>query len=163
MAKFNLKDLEQFEQFVGESKAKLELTNSSGDVAIMELEPIEAKHIGKIVYLQNNMPSPRVLNPVEVKAGRPARYESDEEFLKRMKDSDYDVYGKLFELLILWVKQSYPDIPEPMLNKLIMNNVKVFMDTFMEQHNDVDESSGKGKEIKDFIKQKQNAQNEETQ
>lgn len=163
MTKFDLNDLEQFEQFVGDVKIKLEIENGKGDVAVMELEPLESRHIGKIVYLQNNIPTPKVKNPVEVKAGGKPIYETDEEFQSRLKESDYDAYGKMFDVLSLWIKQCYPNLPDAPLRKMVMNNAQILLEAFMKQHNDVDEETGKTKEVKDFIAEKRNAKATDTQ
>lgn len=157
MKKFDLKNLEQFEEFIGESKKVIQLINTKGDVAELELETLESKHLGKILYLQNNMPRPKVLNPHEVKAGRKPIFESDESFQNRLlalKEEDYEIYSKLFETLTLWIKQSYPEIPDAPLRKLIMNNISLFIEEFMSLHNNIEDSDEK-KELKDFIKSKQ--------
>lgn len=153
MAKFDLNDLEQFEQFIGETKKKIEIQNSKGDTAMLELEPLASKYFGKIVYLQQHFPQPKVLNPVEVKAGRPPRHESEEAFKARLTESDYDTYGMLIEILSLWIKTSYPDLPDAGVRKFVYGNTFILMDAFMSQHNDVDEN-GEKKELKDFIKNK---------
>ena len=153
MAKFDLNDLEKFEEFVGVSKKRIEIQKGD-DVAVMELEPLASKYIGKIVYLQNNMPAPKVLNPKEVKTGRKPIYEDEEHFKKSLKEEDYNAYGVLFDLLQLWIKQSYPDLKDESIRKFVYTNSVVLMKEFMDLHNDVDEEGSK-KELKDFIKNKQ--------
>lgn len=161
MTTFDLKDMEQFDQFIGETKKKIEITNKKGDVAVMELEPLEAKYFGKIMYIESNFPKPKVLNPVEVKAGRPPIYESQEQMQKRLKEEDYKTYSDLFDLLMKWIKQSYPNLEDSKLRKFVFLNMMTLTEAFMEQHTDMpDPEEKESKNIKEFIKSKQ--VNEET-
>ena len=64
---------------------------------------------------------------------------------------------------MLWIKQSYPDLPDAPLRKLVLNNSVELLDAFKEQHQKYNESTGKKEELKDFIKQKQNAKTEAEQ
>lgn len=160
MTTYNLNDLEQFEQFVGSSKMKIELQNKSGDTAILEVEPLGVEHMGKVMYVQSNIPKPRLLNPQEVKSGREPRYESEESFQARLTESDYNVYGKLFEILCMWIKQSNGNIPDASLRKFVSLNAVVLLEAFNKQHQDIDENTGEKAQVKDFIKMKQEQMNE---
>lgn len=162
--KFDAKDLEQFEEFVGVTKTNIELENSKGQTMVMELEPLESRYFGKIIYVQERMPRPKLLNPKEAKANpNAARYESEEAMMARLQESDYDVWGQIIELLKLWVTQSYKDIPEPALNKLLLSQTMVFLKEFMRLHNDVDDSTGKETVLKDFVaKKREQLANEKT-
>lgn len=152
--KFDAKDLTQFEQFVGVTKTNIELQNSRGQTMVLELEPLASKYFGKIMYVQERMPKPKLLNPVEHKSGRPARYETEESMLARLQEEDYDSWSQMLDLLKVWIKQSYPDIPEPAMNKLLITQTGVFLNEFMKLHNDIDDETGKTKALKDFVADK---------
>ena len=163
--KFDEQQKKEFEEFIGESKPKIELENTkTGKVFTIEINPLPSRYIGRLVWLQAHMPMPKLLTPHEVKAGRKARYEDNETFMSRLSKEDYDIHSELFEIMKLWLQNSLEDASDDQIEMILYRFGGQLQELFFKMHADI-ETPQQDDDMSDFVKmqrEKMGTQNEET-